>query len=147
MEIYALSVSQVCPQAADVVEVFIYLGEPCHACQLLLTISHGADDSTYPATVDVRTGRSLDGLKLVVEVCISLPYMFLFLLYIHVCPLQFTSVWGRRGSVIYMVKRMRDSFAHLLSKNMLSCSLLHYERNSPIAKITFLRARKQFIYF
>lgn len=57
----------VCPQAADVVEVFIYLGEPCHACQLLLTISHGADDSTYPATVDVRTGRSLDGLKLVVE--------------------------------------------------------------------------------
>jgi hypothetical protein len=85
MEIYALSVSQVCPQAADVVELFIYLGEPCHACQLLLTISHGADDSTYPATVDVRTGRCLDGLKLVVEVCISLSYMFLFQLYIHVC--------------------------------------------------------------
>ncbi|KAM7280849.1 hypothetical protein ACFE04_007983 [Oxalis oulophora] len=57
----------VCPQAADVAEVFIYLAEPCHVCQLLLTISHGADDSTYPSTVDVRTGRSLDGLKLVVE--------------------------------------------------------------------------------
>ncbi|TQD80193.1 hypothetical protein C1H46_034247 [Malus baccata] len=57
----------VCPQAADVVELFIYLGEPCHVCQLLLTISHGADDSTYPSTVDVRTGRSLDGLKLVLE--------------------------------------------------------------------------------
>ncbi|KAJ4839192.1 putative phosphoinositide phosphatase sac9 [Turnera subulata] len=57
----------VCPQAADVVELFIYLGEPCHVCQLLLTVSHGADDSTYPSTVDVRTGRSLDGLKLVVE--------------------------------------------------------------------------------
>ncbi|GAV86822.1 WW domain-containing protein/Syja_N domain-containing protein, partial [Cephalotus follicularis] len=57
----------VCPQAADVVEVFIYLGEPCHVCQLLLTVSHGADDSTYPSTVDVRTGRFLDGLKLVVE--------------------------------------------------------------------------------
>ncbi|XVE84406.1 hypothetical protein DITRI_Ditri17bG0009900 [Diplodiscus trichospermus] len=57
----------VCPQAADVVELFIYLGEPCHVCQLLLTVSHGADDSTYPATVDVRTGRNLDGLKLVVE--------------------------------------------------------------------------------
>ncbi|XP_050236082.1 probable phosphoinositide phosphatase SAC9 isoform X2 [Mercurialis annua] len=57
----------VCPQATDVVELFIYLGEPCHVCQLLLTVSHGADDSTYPSTVDVRTGRSLDGLKLVVE--------------------------------------------------------------------------------
>lgn len=59
---------QVCPQAADVVEVFIYLSEPCHVCQLLLTVSHGADDSTFPSTVDVRTGRYLDGLKLVVEV-------------------------------------------------------------------------------
>lgn len=57
----------VCPQAADVVELFIYLGEPCHVCQLLLTISHGADDSTFPSTVDVRTGRYLDGLKLVLE--------------------------------------------------------------------------------
>ncbi|KAK3204241.1 hypothetical protein Dsin_018287 [Dipteronia sinensis] len=57
----------VCPQAADVVELFIYLGEPCHVCQLLLTVSHGADDSTYPSTVDVRTGRCLDGLKLVLE--------------------------------------------------------------------------------
>ncbi|KAF8402230.1 hypothetical protein HHK36_013182 [Tetracentron sinense] len=57
----------VCPQAADVVELFIYLGEPCHVCQLLLTISHGADDSTFPGTVDVRTGCNLDGLKLVLE--------------------------------------------------------------------------------
>ncbi|WCJ21885.1 hypothetical protein M5689_004000, partial [Euphorbia peplus] len=57
----------VCPQATDVVELFIYLGEPCHVCQLLLTVSHGADDSTYPSTVDVRIGRNLDGLKLVVE--------------------------------------------------------------------------------
>ncbi|XP_022734790.1 probable phosphoinositide phosphatase SAC9 isoform X1 [Durio zibethinus] len=57
----------ICPQAADVVELFIYLSEPCHICQLLLTVSHGADDSTYPSTVDVRTGRNLDGLKLVVE--------------------------------------------------------------------------------
>ncbi|XP_057992420.1 probable phosphoinositide phosphatase SAC9 isoform X2 [Hevea brasiliensis] len=57
----------VCPQAPDVVELFIYLGEPCHVCQLLLTVSHGVDDSTYPSTVDVRTGRYLDGLKLVVE--------------------------------------------------------------------------------
>ncbi|KAJ4973876.1 hypothetical protein NE237_007050 [Protea cynaroides] len=57
----------VCPQAADVVELFIYLREPCHVCQLLLTVSHGADDSTFPATVDVRTGPNLDGLKLVIE--------------------------------------------------------------------------------
>ncbi|XP_074320101.1 putative phosphoinositide phosphatase SAC9 [Silene latifolia] len=57
----------VCPQAADVVELFIYLSEPCHVCQILLTVSHGADDTTYPSTVDVRTGRDLDVLKLVVE--------------------------------------------------------------------------------
>lgn len=62
--------TQISPQSTDVVEIFIYLGEPCHVCQLLLTISHGADDSTYPSTVDVRTGRHLDGLKLVLEVCI-----------------------------------------------------------------------------
>lgn len=57
----------VCSPAADVVELFIYLAEPCHVCQLLLTVSHGADDSSYPATVDVRTGCNLDGLKLVLE--------------------------------------------------------------------------------
>lgn len=50
------------------VELFIYLGEPCHVCQLLLTVAHGADDTTFPSTVDVRTGRYLDGLKLVLEV-------------------------------------------------------------------------------
>ncbi|KAG7024671.1 putative phosphoinositide phosphatase SAC9 [Cucurbita argyrosperma subsp. argyrosperma] len=55
------------PQGSDVVELFIYLTEPCHVCQLLLTVSHGADDSTYPTTVDVRTGRNLDGLKLILE--------------------------------------------------------------------------------
>lgn len=69
-------VLQVCPQAADVVELFIYLGEPCHVCQLLLTISHGADDSTYPSTVDVRTGRNLDGLKLVLEVRVASHMLF-----------------------------------------------------------------------
>ncbi|MCD7455508.1 putative phosphoinositide phosphatase sac9 [Datura stramonium] len=54
-------------QATDVIELFIYLGEPCHVCQLLLTVAHGSDDSTFPSTVDVRTGRYLDGLKLVLE--------------------------------------------------------------------------------
>ncbi|XP_010244500.1 PREDICTED: probable phosphoinositide phosphatase SAC9 [Nelumbo nucifera] len=57
----------ICPQSTDVVELFIYLSEPCHVCQLLLTISHGANDTTFPATVDVRTGRNLDGLKIVLE--------------------------------------------------------------------------------
>lgn len=65
---YPVSVLQVSPQAADVMELFIHLGEPCHVCQVLLTISHGADSSTFPSRVDVRTGRDLDGLKLVVEV-------------------------------------------------------------------------------
>lgn len=68
---------QVCPQATDVVELFIYLGEPCHVCQLLLTVSHGADDSTYPSTADVRIGQYLDGLKLVVEVRMSLLFNLL----------------------------------------------------------------------
>lgn len=63
---------QVCPQAADVVELLIYLGEPCHVCELLLTVAHGADDSTYPSTVDVRIGQNLDSLKLVLEVHASL---------------------------------------------------------------------------
>ncbi|KAF6171493.1 hypothetical protein GIB67_018017 [Kingdonia uniflora] len=57
----------VCPQAADVVELYIYLAEPCHVCELLLTVSHGADDSSFPSRVDVRTGRDLDGLRLVLE--------------------------------------------------------------------------------
>ncbi|KAF8390976.1 hypothetical protein HHK36_023276 [Tetracentron sinense] len=70
--------NQVCPQAADVVELFIYLGEPCHVCQLLLTISHGADDSTFPGTVDVRTGHNLDGLKLVLEFTLLQDMMSLF---------------------------------------------------------------------
>ncbi|KAF0905503.1 hypothetical protein E2562_007306 [Oryza meyeriana var. granulata] len=57
----------VCQQGADYVELFIYLGEPCQVCQLLLTVSHGADDSSYPATIDVRVGSSIDTLKLVLE--------------------------------------------------------------------------------
>ncbi|CAL5013070.1 unnamed protein product [Urochloa decumbens] len=57
----------VCQQGADYVELFIYLGEPCQVCQLLLTVSHGVEESSYPATVDVRLGSSIDALKLVVE--------------------------------------------------------------------------------
>ncbi|KAL8150339.1 hypothetical protein V2J09_020147 [Rumex salicifolius] len=63
----------VCPEATDVIELFIYLSEPCRVCELLLTVSHGADDSTFPASVDVRTGRDLDGLKLVLE-CACIPH-------------------------------------------------------------------------
>ena len=74
------------------VELFIYLGEPCHVCQLLLTISHGADDATYPSTVDIRTGCCLDKLKLVVEVCISLSYILLFKTLCPCLPLQFTTI-------------------------------------------------------
>lgn len=60
---------QVCSPAADVLELFIYLEEPCHVCELLVTISHGGDDSSFPGTVDVRTGCNLDALDLVVKVC------------------------------------------------------------------------------
>ncbi|KAG0466226.1 hypothetical protein HPP92_017806, partial [Vanilla planifolia] len=57
----------VCHSATDVVELIVYLAEPCHVCQLLLTVSHGAEDSSYPAAVDVRTGCNLEGLELVLE--------------------------------------------------------------------------------
>jgi hypothetical protein len=74
-----LSLLQVCQQGADYVELFIYLREPCQVCQLLLTVSHGAEDSSYPASVDVRLGSSIDALKLVVEVIVSiLPYWFYY---------------------------------------------------------------------
>lgn len=69
-----LCLLQVFAPAADVVELFIHLGEPCHVCQLLLMVAHGADDTSFPVTVDVRTGSSLDELKLVLEVCLTYSY-------------------------------------------------------------------------
>lgn len=63
-----LSFIWVSPPTADITEVLIYLAEPCHVSQVLLTISHGTDDSSSPTSVDVRTGCNLDGLQLVVEV-------------------------------------------------------------------------------
>uniref|UniRef100_A0A1D1ZIN1 Uncharacterized protein C1093.03 n=1 Tax=Anthurium amnicola TaxID=1678845 RepID=A0A1D1ZIN1_9ARAE len=60
-------ITWVCSPATDVLELFIYLEEPCHVCQLLVTVSHGADDSVFPGMVDVRTGCNLDELKLVLE--------------------------------------------------------------------------------
>ncbi|KAH7440058.1 hypothetical protein KP509_04G089000 [Ceratopteris richardii] len=57
----------VCPATAEVVEVFIFLRSPCHICQLLLTIAHGSSDDTSPASFDVRAGRYIDGLKLILE--------------------------------------------------------------------------------
>ena len=84
-EIIVFFVLQVFPQNDDVVELFIYLTEPCHVCQLLLTVSHGADDLTYPATVDVRTGRNFDGLKLILEVCMlfkTFPSCFMIIVFL-----------------------------------------------------------------
>lgn len=102
-----LFLSQICPQPADVVEIIIYLGEPCHVCQLLLTISHGADDSTYPSTVDVRTGRHLDGLKLVLEVCI-LSSLCLTTHNVHVCIILQNS-WSQSC----YLSRKKSCCAHL----------------------------------
>lgn len=82
-------VHQVSAHAADVVELFIYLGEPCHVCQLLLTVAHGADDTNFPSTVDVRTGRYLDGLKLVLEVW----YISVLIFLNFVWPSVFTSMF------------------------------------------------------
>ena len=61
---------QVSATAADVIELFIYLEEPCHVCQILLTLSHGGDESSFPGMIDVRTGCTLDELKLVLEVIV-----------------------------------------------------------------------------
>jgi len=85
---------QVCPQAADVVELFIYLSEPCHVCQLLLTVSHGADDLTSPSTIDVRTGRDLDGLKIVLEVSLFNVFLLLYLNLSAYLSLDFAIAWN-----------------------------------------------------
>lgn len=65
---------QVCPSAVEVVEVVCVLAEPGHICQVLLTISHGADDVTSPVLFDLRVGRDLNNLHLVLEV-LFLPSM------------------------------------------------------------------------
>ncbi|KAJ3694465.1 hypothetical protein LUZ60_009945 [Juncus effusus] len=57
----------VCPEGAEVVELFMFLAEPCHVCQILLTVSHAGVESSFPASVDVRVGEDLDSLKLVLE--------------------------------------------------------------------------------
>ncbi|CAN6905382.1 hypothetical protein HID58_082586 [Brassica napus] len=67
LSIKTKDITWLCPQAAEAVELVIYLSEPCHVCQLVLTISHGADDLTCPSTVNVKTGRHLEDLKLVVQ--------------------------------------------------------------------------------
>lgn len=92
------------------IELFIYLGEPCHVCQLLLTISHGADDSTYPSTIDVRTGRHLDGLKLVLEVSGAYYLQFSPLNFALVCALQLHFVFGMFDACMYTVDNWMSDF-------------------------------------
>jgi hypothetical protein len=58
----------VCPTSTESVELLLYLAEPCHVSQLLLTIAHGADDITSPGSLEIRTGPTLGELKLVLEV-------------------------------------------------------------------------------
>ncbi|XP_024545394.1 probable phosphoinositide phosphatase SAC9 isoform X1 [Selaginella moellendorffii] len=57
----------VCPSAAEFVQFYIFLSEPCHVCQLLLTVGHGMEDMSSPTSFDVRTGRQIDEMKLVLE--------------------------------------------------------------------------------
>ncbi|CAA6664753.1 unnamed protein product [Spirodela intermedia] len=70
---------QVSSTPADVLELFIYLEEPCHVSQILVTVSHGGDDCSFPGTMDVRTGCNLDTLKPVLEqlreFCASVYYL------------------------------------------------------------------------
>ncbi|KAL2622415.1 hypothetical protein R1flu_002620 [Riccia fluitans] len=56
----------VCPPG-NFVQLLIYLAEPCHVSQILLTVSHGADDTTSPGSLDISVGRTLKDLQLVLE--------------------------------------------------------------------------------
>ncbi|KAL3691590.1 hypothetical protein R1sor_005241 [Riccia sorocarpa] len=56
----------VCPPGTFV-QLMIYLAEPCHVSQVLLTVAHGADDSTSPGSMEISTGRTLKDLHLVLE--------------------------------------------------------------------------------
>jgi hypothetical protein len=56
----------VSPPVADSMEIFINLAEPCHVSQLLLTISHGVDESSSPISFDFRTRCNLYGLRPIV---------------------------------------------------------------------------------
>ncbi|XP_031497085.1 probable phosphoinositide phosphatase SAC9 isoform X2 [Nymphaea colorata] len=104
----------VCPPAADIIEVFIFLQEPCHVCQLLLTISHGADSSSYPALVDVRTGCSLDKLKLVLE-GVTIPQ----------CPNRTNMVIPLTGAIDSADMAVTGAGARLQSQEKPSTSLLY----------------------
>lgn len=55
------------------------LAEPGHVCQVVLTMSHGIDDVTSPVSFDLRLGRTLDELHLVLEV-IFLTFNLLYFL-------------------------------------------------------------------
>ncbi|GAQ84463.1 Sac domain-containing Phosphoinositide Phosphatase [Klebsormidium nitens] len=59
--------SWVCPSAAEVLEVYVFLSEPCHVSQLVISVAHGTDDSTVPRSFDVRAGRTLDAMKVLLE--------------------------------------------------------------------------------
>eukprot|EP00850_Spirogloea_muscicola_P007483 SM000038S14296 [mRNA] locus=s38:174165:181898:+ [translate_table: standard] len=61
------SITWVCPGAADIVEVYIYLREPCHISALILTSAHGVDDGSTPSCMDVRAGQHLDDMQLLLE--------------------------------------------------------------------------------
>lgn len=71
---------QACPSSADVVEVMCVLAEPGHVCQVVLTMSHGTDDITSPMSFDLRLGRTLDDLHLVLEVTFLTFHLLYFLL-------------------------------------------------------------------
>lgn len=59
---------QACPSTANDVVILCVLAEPGHVCQVLLTVSHGADDITTPVSFDLKVGRSLSDLHLVLAV-------------------------------------------------------------------------------
>jgi hypothetical protein len=70
---------QACPSSVDVVEVMCVLAEPGHVSQVVLTISHGTDDVTSPVSFDLRVGRTLDDLHLVLEVIFLTCHLLYFL--------------------------------------------------------------------
>ena len=56
------------PLSTPFVELLLFLPSPCHVSHLVLTVAHGANDLASPVAFDVRVGRTIDDLRLVMEV-------------------------------------------------------------------------------
>lgn len=59
---------QVAPTSSAVVELYIFLSQPCLATHILVHSAHGADDYTTPCAFDLKLGPTMDSLQPCLEV-------------------------------------------------------------------------------